>query len=321
MRSNPLLDSLFAPFQKYLNDALTTEISLNQEGELWIERLGELTIENVQDPTFTNSYLRRLSHAIAANSDQHVSEEHPLLSARLPTGERIQIIFPPASPSGVALSIRKQVLNEFTLDQYDDQGAFDKVVLDEGETDSLLKDLLAQGKILLFLKHAVHQKKNIIISGGTSTGKTTFTKALLREIPATERLITIEDTQELFPTQPNSLSLVSSKGGQGTARVTVQNLLEASLRLRPDRILLGELRGAEAYSFLRAINTGHPGSITTIHANTPTKALEQLSLMVMQANLGLEKTEIMELIQSIVDIVIQLERINGKRVVSGIKYQ
>lgn len=321
MTSNPLLDSLFAPFQRYLNDAAITEISLNKAGELWIERLGQSTIEQVRDIAFTNSYLRRLGHAIAANSDQHISEENPLLSARLPTGERIQIVFPPASPSGVALSIRKQVLNELTLDQYETQGAFEQVVLNEGKTDSGLKDLLAKGDILAFLKEAVYQKKNIIISGGTSTGKTTFTKALLREIPATERLVTIEDTQELFPTQPNSLSLVSSKGGQGTAKVTVQDLLEASLRLRPDRILLGELRGAEAYSFLRAINTGHPGSITTIHANTPIKALEQLSLMVMQANLGLEKAEIMELINSIVDIVIQLERINGKRIVSGIKYQ
>lgn len=161
-------------------------------------------------------------------------------------------------------------------------------------------------------------KKNILISGGTSSGKTTLLSAILREIDSNERIITIEDTPEIYLHHKNHLSLIASKGEQGTARITIQDLLEASLRMRPDRILLGELRGKEAYSFLRAINTGHPGSITTIHADTPSGAFEQVGLMVMQAGLGLTHRQILDYTTSIIDIVIQLKRIGGKRVISDV---
>jgi len=144
--------------------------------------------------------------------------------------------------------------------------------------------------------------------------------AILKEIEPHERIVTIEDTPEVMPPQKNHVSLLASKGDQGQSKVTIQDLLEASLRFRPDRILLGELRGKEAYSFLRAVNTGHPGSITTIHADTPQGALEQICLMVMQANLGLTHDQIMAYISSIIDVVIQLKRIGGKRIISEIWY-
>jgi type IV secretion system protein VirB11 len=166
-------------------------------------------------------------------------------------------------------------------------------------------------------------KKNIIVSGGTSTGKTTFANALLLEIPSQERLITIEDAREIqLPNHGNRVHLLVSKGGQGLAKVTTQDLIEACLRLRPDRIIVGELRGSEAFSFLRAINTGHPGSIGTLHADTPVMAMAQLKLMVMQAGLGMPPSEIATYIHSVIDIVIQLKRGKaGKRFISDVYFK
>lgn len=196
-----------------------------------------------------------------------------------------------------------------------------KEVLDEN--DAILLDLLQKSLIKDFLTHAIKSKKNIIISGGTSTGKTTFTNAALLAIPEHERLITVEDAREIsLPNHPNKIHLLASKGGQGRAKVTTQDLIEACLRLRPDRIIVGELRGTEAFSFLRAINTGHPGSISTLHADTPTMALEQLKLMVMQAGLGMPPAEIKQYIISVIDIVVQLKRGDGgRRYISEVYYK
>ena len=171
--------------------------------------------------------------------------------------------------------------------------------------------------------YAILHKKNIIISGGTSTGKTTFTNACLRAIPKTERLITVEDAREIDLGQhPNRVHLLASKGGQGRANVTAQDLIEACLRLRPERIIVGELRGSEAFAFLRAINTGHPGSISTLHADTPEMALQQLKLVVMQAGLGMTPEDIMSYIKNVVDIVVQLKRgAKGRRYISEIYFK
>jgi type IV secretion system protein VirB11 len=158
------------------------------------------------------------------------------------------------------------------------------------------------------LKFAVRNAITMVISGGTSSGKTTFLNALLKEVPMNERVISIEDTRELRPPQPNHLALLASKGDQGMARVTIQDLLEASLRLRPDRLFLGEIRGAEAYSFLQAVNTGHPGSLTTLHADSPRGAFERIALATLQAGLGLTKAEIMEYARFVVPIIVQLRR-------------
>ena len=166
-------------------------------------------------------------------------------------------------------------------------------------------------------------EKNIIISGGTSTGKTTFTNAVILSIPHHERLITCEDAREIdLTSHENKVHLLASKGAQGRAKVTTQDLIEACLRLRPERIIVGELRGAEAFSFLRAINTGHPGSISTLHADTPLMAIEQLKMMVMQAGLGLSPAEITSYIKNVIDIIIQLKRgEKGKRYISEIYYR
>ena len=318
------LDKYLGAFQDYLFEANVSEICVNKPGEIWIERMGVPVMESGTNPLLTEEMLQRLARLVAEATGQKIGKESPLLSATLPTGERIQFALPPASKNGVALSIRKQVVKDLSLNDYEKNGAFEKAnIIREIETDTsdnLLRELAQNGKTNQFLSKAAKLKKNIIISGGTSTGKTTFLNAILKEIDDSERIITIEDTPEVLPPQKNHLSLLASKGGQGIAKVTIQDLLEASLRFRPDRILLGELRGIEAYSFLRAVNTGHPGSITTIHADTPKGALEQITLMVMQAGLGLSQDHIRQYITSIIDIVVQLKRIGGKRIVSEIWY-
>lgn len=318
------LDKYLGAFQDYLFEANVSEICVNKPCEIWVERMGVPIMEAYKNPILTEDMLLRLARLVAEATGQKVGKENPLLSATLPTGERIQFALPPACKNGVALSIRKQVVKDLSLDDYEKNGAFETVNISkdihENSYDETLQALVENGKTCDFISKAARMKKNIIISGGTSTGKTTFLNAILKEIDKNERIITIEDTPEVLPTQENHLSLIASKGEQGISNITIQDLLEASLRFRPDRILLGELRGKEAYTFLRAINTGHPGSITTIHADTPKGALEQITLMVMQAGLGLSQEHIREYITSIIDIVIQLKRIGGKRVVSEIWY-
>jgi type IV secretion system protein VirB11 len=169
-----------------------------------------------------------------------------------------------------------------------------------------------------FLRAAIAARKTILISGGTSTGKTTFLNAMLGEIPTGERVVLVEDTPELKLPGANGVGLIAVKGELGEAKVTANELLQSALRLRPDRIVLGELRGAESVSFLRAINTGHPGSFSTIHANSLRGALEQLALMVMQTGIGLTRADTIAYSASVIDVVVQLERREGKRGIGAI---
>ena len=186
---------------------------------------------------------------------------------------------------------------------------------------TLIEHLKAE-RIYEFIRSAIRQRISILISGGTSTGKTTFLNACLKTIDPFERILTLEDTRELFPPQKNAVHLLASRGDQGTAQVTIQSLLEASLRMRPDRLFVGEIRGSEAFAFLRAINTGHPGSMSTVHADTPLGAYEQLAMMVQQGGMssGYSKQDLMSYIQMVIPVVIQLRREGGRRGVSEIYY-
>lgn len=318
------LETYLLPFRKIFAEDGVNEVMINKPGEAWVENRGDLRMESI--PEIDIDHLLGLGRLVAQSTDQTISEEHPLLSATLPNGYRIQVVFPPAvEPNLVAFAIRKGSTMHLSLDKYAELGAFDQTTTEEtiDENNIILCDYLKKKQIKEFIRHAVLSKKNIIISGGTSTGKTTFTNAALSEIPSHERLITAEDAREVILNEhPNRVHLLASKGGQGRAKVTTQNLIEACLRLRPDRIIVGELRGAEAFSFLRAINTGHPGSISTLHADAPSMALEQLKLMVMQAGLGMPPEEIRKYIMSVIDIVIQLKRgEGGRRFVSEIYFK
>lgn len=320
------IDTYLRPLKPFLDLPDVSEISINKPQEIWIEKLGSSGgMERHQITELTFAHLHTLGQLIAQYSEQEISEETPLLSATLPGGYRAQVVLPPATePGAIGISIRKQALLELSLDDYQERGAFSEV--NKGATrkteDQELTEIFQEGRYREFLESAFRARKNILISAGTSAGKTTFLNACLKAIPMEERIVTIEDTREVLPPQPNRLHLLASRGGQGRAKVTPQHLLEAALRLRPDRIILGELRGAEAFTYLRAINSGHPGSITTIHADCPRLAFEQLALMVMQADLGMERCQILQYVRSTIPIVIQLERNpRGSRVISEISYQ
>ncbi len=318
------LDSYLLPIKQIMDRDGVSEVSINRPKEVWIEFKGDMIREEL--PAFDLQHLKSLGRLVAQSTEQRLSEEEPLLSATLPNGFRIQIVFPPACEQGcVVISIRKPSTMKWSLDDYEKMGMFETVAIQESEdkNDLILAKLLQLNRVKDFLQRAVLYKKNIIISGGTSTGKTTFTNAMIRAIPHEERLITVEDAREIdLTSNPNRVHLLASKGGQGRAKVATQELIEACLRLRPERIIVGELRGSEAFSFLRAINTGHPGSISTLHADTPKMALEQLKMMVMQAGLGMSPTEIISYIKNVVDIVVQLKRgAKGRRFISEIYFK
>ncbi|GBF56826.1 type IV secretion system protein VirB11 [Candidatus Phycosocius bacilliformis] len=317
------LSAFLEPLAVWLRRPDVTDILVNRPGEVWVESVTGGIVRH-EAPDVTQLNLTRLAAQIARISKQGVSREHPLLSASLPTGERIQIVLPPATRGEVALAIRKHVLTDLTLDDYVSTGALAHIVGAGGtqaapDPHAELKACLASGNVTAFLRLAVRQRRNIVVSGGTGTGKTTFLNALLKEIDLEERLVLIEDAAEIRLLHQNAVGLVAVKGQTGEARVDVDDLLQAALRMRPDRIIVGELRGKEAFTFLRAINTGHPGSVTTLHADTPDGALEQLALMALQTGTAMTHADILAYVRSVVDVIVQLERTQGRRQVREIR--
>nr|WP_259962412.1 P-type DNA transfer ATPase VirB11 [Tsuneonella litorea] len=304
------LDAYLAPFQRWLDVDTVTEILVNRPGEVWIEDAAQGGMVRVDAPEIDDRLVQRLAEQVARVSHQGINREHPLLGATLPDGARVQFCGPPAARRHWAMAIRRHRRLDLPLDAYD-TGPLG------GEQRPPMPD--AQGQPIAFLREAIRQRRTILISGGTSTGKTTFLNAMLGEIPKGERVILVEDTPELRLPGENGVGLVAVKGELGEAKVTANELLQAALRLRPDRIVLGELRGAESVSFLRAINTGHPGSFSTIHANSLTGALEQLALMVMQTGIGLSRSDTIAYAAGVIDVIVQLGRDGeGKRGITAI---
>lgn len=316
---NVYLNSYLAPFEAWLAADDVTEILVNQPHEVWVERMGADEMECHDAPAIDAQLLERLAQQVARISHQGINRESPLLAAILPGGARIQIVLPPATRGSVAIAIRKHVLHDMTVDGYLAQCRTGS--LNAAKSEPSLSALLEKGDVSTFLKKAVAMRKTILLSGGTSSGKTTLLNALLKEIPQNERVIAIEDTPEIKLGRNNSIGLVAVSGDQGEARVTIEELMRASLRMRPDRLIVGELRGAETVTFLRAINTGHPGSISTIHASTTEGAFEQLALMCMQADLGLGRNETIDYARSMIDIIVQLDRKNGQRSIADIQFK
>ena len=307
------LEHYLEPLAPYLGRRDVTDIYVNRPGEVWIEVLGG-AIERLDAPELTLERLWRLAWQIASASSQGVSAQHPLLSATLPGGARVQIVAPPATREGFAVAIRRHVAAALPLEVFAPSRA-PEVIPQHAFGSGFSRP---EGDFPNVLSMAVKTRKNILISGGTSSGKTTLLNSLLSEIPPAERLIFIEDTPELRMSHANSVGLVAVRGGQGEALVTAEDLLQAALRMRPDRIILGELRGSEAFTFLRAINTGHPGSMTTIHADTPERAFVQLAMMAMQIGLGISFADAHELSREMVDVVVQLGRVGARRCVTDV---
>ena len=309
-----------------LSDPEVTELCINRPGEAYIETRSGWRRELL--PFADADWCRRLAKLVANATHQRVDEESPLLTGALPSGERIQIVLPPAtSPGCVAITIRRPSDEVWSIEELSRRGVFRATRRASGaldETEAELLRTLEAGEFESFMRLAVRSRKNILVSGPTGSGKTTWTKALIREIPAAERLITIEDAQELvLDRHPNHVRLFYSKDDQGLSRVTPKQLLECCLRMKPDRILLAELRAEEAFDYLRNVNSGHPGSITSVHAASAELAFEQLVLLVKQSRGGAElaRRDIKNLLYLLVDVVIQFGVERHERFIREIWYE
>jgi type IV secretion system protein VirB11 len=328
--------SLFlGPLTSLLDDPEVTEICINQPGTAFVERQSGWTQETLTFATF--DWCMSIAKLVANYTRQRITAIEPLLSATLPGGERIQIVLPPATQDRcVSITIRRPSNVLWTLEELESLNIFEPTYavprvrshLADAESlsapDRELTELLARRQFVRFLRRAVQLRKNILLSGATGSGKTTVSKALILEVPSDDRLVTIEDVKELsLRNQPNHVRLFYSQGGQGQAAITPGQLLACAKRQRPDRVFVSELRtGDEVYDYLVSVNTGHPGSITSVHADSAEMAFVALAQLVKRsdAGQGMSTREGVELAQLSVDIVVQCARERQRRVVREIWY-
>ncbi|MGA2562426.1 MAG: P-type DNA transfer ATPase VirB11 [Steroidobacteraceae bacterium] len=310
----------------FLCDPKVTELCVNRPGEVFVETTDGWRRESIPELTF--DWCLRFARLAANFTGQRIDACSPLLSGALPAGERVQIVLPPATTAKtVAITIRRPSTQQWSIEELAQAGIFKRARRTgqiNDDTKAKLLELLAERQFEAFMRLAVTARKNILVSGPTGSGKTTWTKALIREIPSYERLITIEDARELVLDQhPNHVRLFYSKDDQGLSRVTPKQLLESCLRMKPDRILLAELRAEEAYDYLRNVNSGHPGSITSVHASSAELAFEQLMLLVKQSPAGREmaRREILSLLYLLIDVVIQFSSWRHERFIEEIWYE
>ena len=287
----------YGPLERLLSDPTISEIMVNGPRDIWIERGGLLSPTTL---TFSDSsHLRRIITKMVGQIGRRIDESSPLVDARLPDGSRVNAIIPPLSLSGPLLTIRKFAQNRFHMAELVEIGTISE------EASS-------------FLESCIKAQLNILISGGTGSGKTTFLNALSEAVPDSDRIVTIEDAAELQLNQRHVLRLESRpKNIEGEGEITIRDLVRNALRMRPDRIIVGEVRGAEALDMLQAMNTGHEGSLSTVHANAPRDALNRLETMVLMAGYELPLRAIRSHVSSALDLVIQLDRLDdgSRRVV------
>lgn len=317
MGDTAVLDHYLKPLRPLLEPEDVTELVVNRPGEVGVERAGRWVWHEA--PQLSEPWLRTLAVAAAAYTRQDVGGDRPICSTVLPGEERCQIVLPPVAPEGtVSLTIRKPSRRRLTLEDFRAGGLFDQTALArEGKTDAVDAELIQlrdQGDWPAFFHLAVEARRNILVSGATGSGKTSFAKGLVELIPSEERLLTIEDTRELVAPHRNIVHMIYSKDGQGLAPVGPKALLESALRMRPDRILLQELRDGTAFFYLRNVNSGHPGSITTVHADSAALAFEQLTLLVRESEGGrdLPRDDIRALLHLLIDVVVQMKKVDGR---------
>ncbi|NUZ08974.1 P-type DNA transfer ATPase VirB11 [Piscinibacter koreensis] len=318
------------PLREQLDADGVLEVCVNRPGELLVETVGGWRV--VPAPDMTLERCLSLATAVATYCDQHVNQERPLLAATLPSGERIQFVIPPAVTRGtVSITVRKPACLIKRLDEFERDGLFERTSSVSRKApggllpfEEELVGLKDAGRYAEFLRLAVRKHQTIVVSGKTGSGKTTFMKGLVEEVPRCERLVTIQDTAELtLPNHPNVVHLYYSKDAQGMAKVTAKSLLEACLRMKPDRIFLAEVRGDECFYFVRLAASGHPGSITSVHAGSCALALEQMSLMIRESGAGggLRMDEIKYLLGVVVDVIVQFDRDERGRFISELFYE
>jgi pilus assembly protein CpaF len=287
----------YGPLERLLADPTVSEIMVNGPKDIWIERAGRLSPTTL---TFTDSsHLRRIITKMVGQIGRRIDESSPLVDARLPDGSRVNAIIPPLSLSGPLLTIRKFAQDRFAMSELI-------------EIETLSKEAAE------FLQNCIRAQLNMLVSGGTGSGKTTFLNALSAAVPDSDRIVTIEDAAELQLDQRHVLRLESRpKNIEGEGEITIRDLVRNALRMRPDRIIVGEVRGAEALDMLQAMNTGHEGSLSTVHANTPRDALNRLETMVLMAGYELPLRAIRNHVSSALDLVVQLDRLDdgSRRVV------
>ena len=289
----------WGPLTPLMADPTVTEVMCNGPDCVYVERAGRVEMTDVRFPS--ERALRHVIDRMLAVAGRRVDEASPMADGRLADGSRINAIIPPLSTGGSVLTVRRFP-----------------------ETSMTVADLIARETVstdlAVFLEAAVRGKLNVVVSGGTSTGKTTLLNVLSSFVPEHERIITIEDAAELRLAQPHVVGLEARPANiEGAGRVTIRDLVRNALRMRPDRIVVGEVRGGEAIDMLQAMNTGHEGSLTTVHANTPRDALLRLETMVLMSGLDLPLRAVREQIASAIDLVVQLERrVDGTRVVSSV---
>ncbi len=296
-----LLDTVFGlgPLQPYIDDSSVTEIMVNGTSSMYIERAGNL--ERVAPMLSDAAHVRALIDRILAPLGRRVDESSPMVDARLPSGHRVNVVIPPLAVDGPVITIRKFTERAMTLRQMQDGGSFDS-------------------RVARLLTWAVQARKNIAVCGGTGSGKTTLLNALSCTISPAERIVTIEDSAELrFTEHPHVVRLEARpRNAEGVGEVTIRDLVRNALRMRPDRIIVGECRGAETLDMLQAMNTGHDGSLTTLHANSPEDMVMRLVTMV-RYGLDLPVDVIEENIASALDVVVQTARYrDGRRFVTQI---
>jgi len=282
------------PIEHLILDPDITEIMVNGSRRVFIERAGLL--EEVPDVHLDERNLKVAVKNIARALGDDVSEEKPILDSRLPDGSRVAAVFPPCSVGGTTLTIRKFQTKFFTADE-------------------LVRIGTMTPEVLAMVRAAIEQNENILISGGTSTGKTTLLNALTAFLPANDRVVLIEDTAELQIDRPNLVRFEARREQAGLPAVTIRELLRATLRHRPDRIIVGEVRGGEAFDLLQALNTGHSGTLSTIHANSAEQALARFSSCVVQSGVELPYQAVRYQIADAIDLVLHLGRGGGSRVV------
>ncbi len=300
LRSSVLNEAVgLGPLEKYLEDDSITEIMVNNHQEVFIERAGKLV--NSGDRFSSDQAVLSVIERIITPLGRRIDESSPMVDARLKDGSRVNSIIPPLAIKGPSLTIRKFAKKRLTFEDIIDYGSINREMVE-------------------FLKVCVEQRKNIIVSGGTGSGKTTLLNVLSNFIPDSERIITVEDAAELKLYQPNLVSLEARPANlEGRGAITIRELVKNTLRMRPDRIVVGECRGGEALDMLQAMNTGHDGSLTTAHANSPRDALSRLEVMVLMAGMELPVTAIREQISSAVNIIVQQTRYScGSRKISKI---
>ncbi len=287
------------PLEPLLEDASITEIMVNDPQSIFIEREGR--IEQVDVRFRDEAHLRHVIDRIVAPIGRRIDESSPLVDARLPDGSRVNAVIPPLAIGGPALTIRKFSREPFTLDRLVEMGTVDE-------------------EMAAFLDEGVRDRVSILVSGGTGSGKTSTLNALGYCIPAGERLITIEDAAELQLEHEDLVSMEARPPNiEGRGEITIRTLVRNALRMRPDRIIVGEVRGGEAFDMLQAMNTGHRGSMTTLHANTPPDALIRLESMVLMAGFDMPVTAIRRMIVGAVELIVQQDRLpDGDRVVTAI---